>query len=167
MAGKVDLRPKLCYIRLEMADNIVANNRRARFEYNILESFEVGIELKGTEVKSLRTAKASLANSFARIEGSEIFLHGMHIAPYAFGNIANPDPLRSRKLLLHRKQIIRLMGDISSKKLTLIPLKAYFKEGLVKIELAVARGRKLYDKRDVIKKRESDRELKRIARIKG
>jgi len=149
-----------------MADTIVATNRRARFEYNIINSFEVGIELKGTEVKSLRTAKASLANSFARIEGNQIFLHGMHIAPYAFGNIANTDPLRSRRLLLHRKEINRLMGEISSKKLTLIPLKAYFKGGLVKIELAVARGKKIYDKRAAIKKRESDRELKRISRIK-
>ena len=149
-----------------MADTIVATNRRARFEYNILESFEVGIELKGTEVKSLRTAKASLANSFARVEGDQIFLHGMHIAPYAFGNYANADPLRSRRLLLHRKEINRLMAEIASKKLTLIPLKAYFKEGLVKIELAVARGKKIYDKRAAIKKRESDRELKRISRIK-
>ncbi len=149
-----------------MADTIVATNRRARFEYNILESFEVGIELKGTEVKSLRTAKASLANSFARIEGNQIFLHGMHIAPYAFGNYANPDPIRSRRLLLHRKEINRLMSEISSKKLTLIPLKAYFKEGLVKIELAVAKGKKIYDKREAIKKRDSDRELKRISRMK-
>ena len=150
-----------------MADNIVATNRRARFEYNILESFEAGIELQGTEVKSLRTAKASLANSFARIEGNQVFLHGMHIAPYAFGNIANPDPLRLRKLLLHKKEIRHLAGEISTKKLTLIPLKAYFKGGLIKVEIALAKGKKLYDKRAVIKKRESDRELKRISRSRS
>ena len=93
--------PKLCYIKHRMTDKIVATNRHARFEYNILESLEAGIALTGTEVKSLRTGKASLSNSFARIEGNEVFLHNMHIAPYAFGNIANPDPFRPRKLLLH------------------------------------------------------------------
>jgi len=147
-----------------MADNIVASNRHARFEYSILESFEAGIALTGTEVKSLRTGKASLSNSFARIEGTEVFLQGMHIAPYAFGNIANPDPERPRKLLLHKKEIRRLIGEISSKKLTLIPLKAYFKGSVVKVEIALAKGKKLYDKRAVIKQRESDRELKRILR---
>ncbi len=149
-----------------MADNIVATNRRARFEYSIFEAFEAGIALTGTEVKSLRTGKASLSNSFARVEGNEVFLHGMHIAPYAFGNIANPDPLRPRKLLLHKKEIRKLAADISSKKLTLIPLKAYFKGGIVKVEIALAKGKKLYDKRAVIKKRESDRELKRISRMR-
>ena len=150
-----------------MADNIIATNRHARFEYNILDSLETGIALTGTEVKSLRTGKASLANSFARIEGTEIFLHGMHIAPYAFGNIANPDPLRPRKLLLHKKEIKRLTSEVTTKKLTLIPLKGYFKNGIVKIELALAKGKKIYDKREVIKKRELDRELKRISRSKG
>ena len=150
-----------------MADTIIATNRHARFEYNILESLETGIALTGTEVKSLRTGKAGLANSFARIEGTEIFLHGMHIAPYAFGNMANPDPLRSRKLLLHKKQIRHLISEVTTKKLALIPLKAYFKNGLVKIELALARGKKLYDKRDVIKKRDMDRELKRISRSRS
>ena len=147
-----------------MAESIVATNRHARFEYAILESFEAGIALTGTEVKSLRTGKASLSNSFARVEGAEIFLQNMHIAPYAFGNIANPDPLRPRKLLLHKKEIARISAEIASKKLTLIPLKAYFKGGIVKVEIALAKGKKLYDKREVIKKRELDRELKRISR---
>ncbi len=164
MAGKVDFIPNLCYIKHRMTDKIVATNRHARFEYNILESLEAGIALTGTEVKSLRTGKASLSNSFARIEGNEVFLQNMHIAPYAFGNIANPDPLRPRKLLLHKKEIRRLIEEVSTKKLTLIPLKAYFKEGLVKVEIALAKGKKLYDKREVIKKRELDRELKRISR---
>jgi len=150
-----------------MTDNIVATNRRARFEYNIFESFEAGIALTGTEVKSLRTGKASIGNSFARIEGDEVFLHEMHIAPYAFGNIANPDPLRPRKLLLHKKEIKWLIAEISTKKLTLIPLKAYFKGGIVKVELALAKGKKLYDKRAAIKKRESDRELKRVSRSRS
>ncbi|MDD5437368.1 MAG: SsrA-binding protein SmpB [Candidatus Omnitrophica bacterium] len=149
-----------------MTDKIVATNRQARFEYNILESFEAGIALTGTEVKSLRTGKASLSNSFARIEGTGVFLHGMHIAPYAFGNIANPDPLRPRQLLLHKKQIKRLAGEVTTKKLTIIPLKAYFKGSIVKIEIALAKGKKLYDKRAVIKQRESDRELKRVLRNK-
>ncbi len=149
-----------------MTDTIVATNRHAKFEYSILDSFEAGIALTGTEVKSLRTGKASLNNSFARIEGSEVFLHNMHIAPYAFGNFANPDPLRPRKLLLHKREIRRLADEISTKKLTLIPLKAYFKGGIVKIEMALVKGKKLYDNRAVIKKRESDRELKRVLRNK-
>ena len=147
-----------------MPDKTIVTNRQARFNYTILESLEAGIALTGTEVKTLRSAKASIANSFARIEGGEVFLHGMHIAPYAFGNIANPDPLRPRKLLLHRREIKRLAEDIGNKKLTLIPLKAYFKGGMVKVELGLAKGKKLYDKREAIKKRESDRELKRISR---
>ncbi|MDD3905831.1 MAG: SsrA-binding protein SmpB [Candidatus Omnitrophica bacterium] len=147
-----------------MTDNIVATNRRARFEYSIYESLEAGIALTGTEVKSLRTGKASIANSFARIEGDEVFLHGMHIAPYEFGNIANPDPLRPRKLLLHKREIKRLAEDVGNKKLTIIPLKAYFKGGIVKVEIGLAKGKKLYDKREAIKKRDSDREIKRISR---
>jgi SsrA-binding protein len=147
-----------------MADTIIATNRHARFEYAILENFEAGIALTGTEVKSLRTGKASLSNSFARVEGAEIFLQNMHIAPYAFGNIANPDPLRPRKLLLHKKEISRIANEVTTKKLTIIPLKVYFKDGMVKVEIALAKGKKLYDKREVIKKRDSDRELKRILR---
>jgi len=149
-----------------MADKTIATNRQARYNYAILESFEAGIELKGTEVKSLRAGKASINDSFARPEGNEIFLYNMHIPPYEFGNRENPDPLRPRKLLLHKNQIRRLIGEIASKKLGLIPLKAYFKEGIVKVELALAKGKKLYDKREAIKKRESDRELRRALRTK-
>lgn len=147
-----------------MAEKIVATNRRATFDYTILDSLEAGIELKGTEVKSLRTSKASLNDSFARVENGEIFLYNMHISPYAFGNIYNPDPVRPRKLLLHRNQIKRLAGEISTKKLALIPLKLYFKEGIVKMELALAKGKKHYDKRETIKKRESERELRKRMR---
>ena len=144
-----------------MADTVAATNRKARFDYSILESLETGIELKGTEVKSLRTGQASLNDSFARVENGEIFVYNMHIAPYAFGNYANPDPLRPRKLLLHKNQIRRLIGEIATKKLTLIPLKLYFKNGLVKVELSLAKGKKMYDKREAIKKRDSDKELRR------
>ena len=147
-----------------MAEKIVATNRRATFDYTILDSLEAGIELKGTEVKSLRTSKASLSDSFARVENGEIFLYNMYISPYAFGNIYNPDPVRPRKLLLHRNQIKRLAGEVSTKKLALIPLKLYFKEGIVKMELALAKGKKHYDKRETIKKRESERELRKRMR---
>ncbi|MFA4981909.1 MAG: SsrA-binding protein SmpB [Candidatus Omnitrophota bacterium] len=145
-----------------MADKIVSSNRKAHFSYSILESFEAGIELKGTEVKSLRTGNASLSDSFARAEGNELFLYNAHIAPYEFGNRANPDPVRPRKLLLHKNQIRKLIGEVATKRLTIIPLKLYFKNGIVKVEIALAKSKKLYDKREDIKKRDSDRELKRI-----
>mgnify|MGYP001768141166 CR=1 FL=1 len=109
----------------------------------------------------MRSGKASLNDSFARVEGGEIFLYNMHISPYEFGNINNPDPLRPRKLLLHKSQIRKLTGEASVKHLALVPLKLYFKEGLVKVELAVAKGKKSYDKREAIKKRDADRELRR------
>lgn len=150
-----------------MTDKVIATNRRARHDYEILESLEAGIELKGTEVKSLRSGKASLADSFARPEGSELFLYNMHVPPYEFGNIANVDPIRPRKLLLHKNQIRRIVGEIALKKLALVPLTLYFKNGLVKVELALAKGKKLYDKREAIKKRELDRELRRITRDRG
>ena len=144
-----------------MPEKSIATNRQARFNYIILESLEAGIALKGTEVKSLRSGKASLNDSFARVEGGELYLYNMHIAPYEFGNINNQDPLRPRKLLLHKSQIRKLIGETSAKHCALVPLKLYFKEGLVKVELAVAKGKKFYDKREAIKKRDSDRELRR------
>lgn len=144
-----------------MADKIITTNRQARHDYAILESLEVGIQLKGTEVKSLRAGKASLSDSFARLENGEIFLYNMHIPPYEFGNISNVESVRPRRLLLHRSQIRKLASGLINKGLTLIPLKLYFKEGIVKIELALAKGKKFYDKREAIKKREIDRELKR------
>ena len=149
-----------------MANKIIVTNRQARYDYTILESFEAGIELKGTEVKSLRSAQANLKDSFARIDNGEMFLYNMHIAPYEFGNIANVDPLRPRRLLLHKSHIRRLSGELASKRLTLIPLKIYFKRGIAKLELGVAKGKKLYDKRDAIRRRETERELRRITRGK-
>jgi len=149
-----------------MADKVIATNRQARHDYAILETVEAGLQLKGTEVKSLRAGKASLSDSFARLEEGEIFLYNMHIPPYAFGNIANVDPVRTRKLLLHKNQIRRLGGELAVKSRTLIPLKLYFKDGIAKVELALAKGKKLYDKREAIKQREMDRELKRAMRGK-
>jgi SsrA-binding protein len=149
-----------------MDDKVIVTNRKAHFDYSILESIETGIQLKGTEVKSLRTGQASLSDSFARLEGNEVLLYNMHVAPYEFGNIANVDPIRPRKLLLHKKEIRWLAGEVSQKKLALIPLKLYFKHGIAKLELALAKGKKKYDKREAIHRREFDRELKRIARSK-
>jgi SsrA-binding protein len=151
-----------------MDEKIVAKNRAARRDYHILETYEAGIELKGTEVKSLRGAKANLKDSFARIaKDGEVFLYNMHISPYEFGNIANVDPKRERRLLLHKSQIRRLIGETSQKGLTLIPLSAYIKSGRVKIELALAKGKRFYDKRETIKKREAAREMQRTLRAKN
>ncbi|HET8999912.1 MAG TPA: SsrA-binding protein SmpB [bacterium] len=142
----------------------VATNRRARHEYWIEEAHEAGIVLTGTEVKSLREGRVSLADAFARVDGDEVWLYHLHINPYAQGNIHNHDPLRTRKLLLHRREIIRLKAKTDQKGYTLIPMRLYFRRGIVKIELAVARGRHLYDKRERIAEREAER---RIARNLG
>ena len=144
-----------------MADKVLATNRQARYNYTILQSMEAGIALKGTEVKSLRAGKASFNDSFARAEGNEMLLFNMHIAPYEFGNIANVEPLRPRKLLLHRSQIKKLAEEAALKHLAIIPLKIYLKNGFVKVEIALAKGKKFHDKRESIKKRESDREIRR------
>jgi len=146
-------------------DKIITSNRKAFHNYSIMESLEAGLQLKGTEVKSIRAGGASLSDSFAKLEGNEAFLYNMHIPPYEFGNIYNSDPLRPRKLLLHRRQINKLGIEVSTKQLALIPLKLYFKNGIVKVELALAKGKKQYDKRESIRRRESDRELKRV--LKG
>jgi len=144
-----------------MPDKTIVTNRQARFNYTILESLEAGVALTGTEVKSIRNGNVSLNESFARVDGNEIFIYNMHIAPYEFGNINNPDSVRPRKLLLHRAQIRKFIDETSAKRLALIPLKLYFKNGLVKVELALAKGKRLYDKREAIKKRDSDREIRR------
>ncbi len=149
-----------------MKDKTIVTNRHARYDYTILETFEAGIALKGTEVKSLREGEANLKDSFARVEGGEVFLYNMHIAPYAFGNIANVDPLRPRKLLLHKSHIRKLVGELASKRLTLVPLKLYFTRGIAKVELALAKGKRQYDKREAIRRRETERELRRIVRGK-
>jgi SsrA-binding protein len=143
---------------------VIADNRRARHEYEILETFETGIQLAGTEVKSMRLGKANLQDAFARIEGGELWLYNCHISPYEFGNRFNHDPVRRRRLLMHRKQILRIHQQVKEKGLTLVPLKLYFKRNWVKVDLALAKGKQLYDKRETIAKRDSKRQLDRLVR---
>ncbi len=139
----------------------VVTNRRARHDYWIEESLEAGIALTGTEVKSLRQGHANLSDAFARVESGEVWLHQFHISPYPQGNIQNPDPLRSRKLLLHRREILRLHSRAVQKGYTLIPLRVYFRNGVAKVEIAIARGRRQYDKRERIAEREAERRMAR------
>ena len=140
----------------------LVTNRKARHDYHVLETYEAGIALAGTEVKSLRQGKGNLKDSFGRVEGGELFLYGMHVSPYEKGNIFNKDPVRPRKLLMKKREILRLFGLVQEKGLTLIPLKLYLNErGLVKVELALAKGKALYDKREDIKRREAGREMER------
>jgi SsrA-binding protein len=145
-------------------DKVVAVNRRAHHEYDIIETYDAGLVLSGPEIKSVRLGKVSLAEGFAKVEGSEVWLHHVNISSYAPASRFNVDPKRSRKLLLHRKQIEELIGRTQEKGLTLVPLKVYLQRGLAKIELGLGRGRKLYDKREAIAKREMDRERQQALR---
>lgn len=140
---------------------LIANNKKAFHEYFIDEKIETGIELYGTEVKSLRMGKCSIKESFIKIEKGEVFVYGMHISPYEKGNIFNKDPLRVRKLLLHRNEIGRLAAKIKEKGYTLMPLQVYFKGSLVKVEIGLGKGKKLYDKRDDMAKKDARREIER------
>jgi SsrA-binding protein len=140
---------------------VVAQNKKARHDYHIEESFEVGIVLTGTEIKSIRAGKANLKDSFARIHNGEVFLHNMHISPYEQGNRFNHEPLRTRKLLLSRKEISKLIGITKEKGYSLVPLRMYLKRGFAKLELALAKGKKLYDKRETLKKKDAQREIER------
>lgn len=142
-------------------ERLVTSNRKARHNYHILETVEAGLVLMGTEVKSLRMGKCNLVDSYARVTDEEVFLEKMHISPYDPGSRFNHDPVRTRKLLLHRREIRRLIGKIQEKGLTLIPLRVYFKGRTAKVELGLARGKRLYDKREAISRRESDREMQR------
>ena len=151
-----------------MSIKILTTNRRARFEYEILETRESGIELKGTEVKSIRVGQINLSEAFCRIsEDMQAMLQNVHIAPYDFGNRHNHDPLRPRRLLLHREEIYRLYGKIREQGLTLIPLKLYLKKGRVKLEIGLVKGKKLHDKREAIKRRDAQREVERSLRDSG
>lgn len=151
-----------------MSIKIVVQNRKARHEYHILDTWEAGMVLVGTEVKSLRDSKANLKDSHARLtRKGEVFLHNMHISPYEKGNIANHDPLRVRKLLLHKREIRKLKGKVQEKGLTLIPLKVYFKDGKAKVEIALCQGKKHYDKRADIAKRDAKRDMDRSMKYKG
>ncbi len=142
-------------------EQVVSTNRKAYHDYFIEETCEAGISLLGTEVKSLREGKANLKDSYALIKGNEIFLLNCHISPYSHGNIQNHDPLRTRKLLLHRKEIDKLWGKLTQRGFTLIPLKIYFKDGKAKVEIGVAKGRRKYEKREAIKEKEARREIER------
>lgn len=148
-------------------EKVIATNRQARRDYTILDTLEAGIELRGSEVKSLRFGGANLKDSFARPEGGGVFLYNMHISPYEQASHFNVEPTRVRKLLLRKEEIRRLVGKVSQKGFTLIPLRLYFSErGFAKLELALAKGKRLYDRRDQIKKREAERELRRALRRK-
>ena len=144
-----------------MGDSALATNHKALRDYEILEAVEAGIALVGTEIKSIRKRQLSLDDSFARIEDEEVVLYNMHVNPYEQGGLSNVEPKRARKLLLHRQQIKRLNGLLSQRGVTLVPLRMYLKNGMAKVELAVGRGRKRFEKRDVIRERELDRELQR------
>ena len=140
---------------------LVANNKKAYHDYFIDETYEAGIALHGTEVKSMRMGKCSIKESFIRIENEEVYVYGMHVSPYEKGNLFNKDPLRVKKLLLHRYEINKLIGKVKEKGYTLVPLQVYFKEGKVKVEIGLARGKKLYDKRESIAKKDQMREAQK------
>lgn len=140
----------------------VADNRRARHEFEIIEVYEAGIELSGTEVKSMRMGRANLQDAFARVENGELWLFNCNISPYDFGNRFNHEPNRKRRLLMHKKEIMKLKSKIQEKGLTLIPLKLFFKGNWAKIDIALARGKQLYDKREAIAKKEGKRQLERL-----
>lgn len=140
---------------------VIANNKKARHDFFIEDTIEVGVVLTGTEIKSIRKGKINLKDSYASIKDGEIFVHSMHISPYEQGNIYNVDPLRVRKLLLHKREIRKLVGYVQQKGYSLIPLKLYLKGGRAKIELAVAKGKKLHDKRQTIAKKDADRRMRK------
>ena len=146
---------------------LIANNKKAYLDYFIEDTFEAGISLAGTEVKSLRMGKCSVKESFIRIDNGEVIIYGMHISPYEKGNIFNKDPLRERKLLMHRYEINKLTGKMKEKGMTLVPLKVYFKGSLVKVEVGLARGKKLYDKREDIAKRDQRREAEKEFKVRN
>ncbi len=146
---------------------LIANNKKAYHDYFIENTYEAGIALHGTEVKSLRMGKCSVKESFIRVENGEVFVYGMHISPYEKGNIFNKDPLRVRKLLMHRYEINKMTGKMAEKGYTLVPLKVYFKGSLVKMEIGIAKGKKLYDKRQDIAKRDQRREAEKEFKVKN
>ncbi len=152
---------------MEDSIKIIAQNRRARHNYHIVEQFEAGLVLRGTEVKSLRRGRASLQESYARVDGGEAYLINAHIEEYEAGNRFNHDPTRRRKLLMHRREIDRLIGWVDGRGLTLVPLKLYFRSGKAKVELALARGKKHHDRREELARREAEREVKAALKARG
>jgi SsrA-binding protein len=150
-----------------MGTKSITTNRRARFDYEILETYEAGLVLRGSEVKSLRHGRAHLSDAYAIVKEGEAFLVGAHIAPYSFARDGGHDPDRTRKLLLHKREIQRLGATLAEKGLTLVPLRMYFKEGKAKVELGLARGKTRYDKRETLKRRQADREMQRAMRYRS
>jgi SsrA-binding protein len=144
----------------------IARNKRARHDYHVLDTWEAGIALTGTEVKSLRNGKANLTDAYGVVKDGEVFLLNLHIAPYAQGNQFNHEPTRTRKLLLHKQEIRRLIGSVERQGLTLVPLELYFKGGIAKVQLALGKGKKLHDKRDDARKKDDEREMARVARAR-
>ena len=151
----------------EKGSRLIANNKKAYHDYFIEETYEAGIALHGTEVKSLRMGKCSIKESFVRIENEEVYIYGMHISPYEKGNIFNRDPLRVKKLLLHKSEIRKMKGKIAEKGYTLVPLKVYFNRSLVKVAIGLAKGKKLYDKRQDIAKKDQRREAERDFKVRN
>lgn len=151
----------------ESGIRLIANNKKAYHDYFIEDTYEAGIELFGTEVKSMRMGKCSIKESFVQIDKGEVFVYGMHVSPYEKGNIFNKDPLRTRKLLLHQYEIRKIAGKIAEKGYTLVPLKVYFKGSLAKVEIGIAKGKKLYDKRETIAKKDQRREAEREFKVKN
>ena len=152
---------------MRSGSKVIANNKKAYHDYFIDETYEAGIVLHGTEVKSMRMGKCSVKESFIRIENGEMFVYGMHVSPYEKGNIFNKDPLRVKKLLLHKYEINKMAGKVAEKGYTLVPLQVYFKEGKVKVEIGLARGKKLYDKRADIAKKDIKREAEKEFKIRN
>ena len=149
------------------SQKLIANNKKAYHDYFIDETYEAGVALHGTEVKSMRMGKCSIKESFIRIENGEVFVYGMHVSPYEKGNIFNKDPLRIKKLLMHKYEINKLQGKIKEKGYTLVPLQVYFKDGKVKVEVGLARGKKLYDKREDIARKDQKREAEKEFKIRN
>jgi SsrA-binding protein len=151
----------------EKAQSSIAENRKAFHDYHLLETFEAGLVLLGTEVKAIREGRVNLRDSFARVEGGEVFIYNVHISPYSHRGYADHEPLRRRKLLLHRSEIKKLIGKTVEKGMTLVPTRLYFKDGRVKVAVSIAKGKKDYDKRETIKKREADRETRAAVKSRG
>ena len=151
----------------KQSKKIIAVNRKARHDYFVEDTYEAGIALHGTEVKSLRMGKCSIKEAFIRIENGEVFVYGMHISPYEKGNIFNKDPLRVKKLLLHKAEINKMLGKVKEKGISIVPLKVYLKGSLVKMEIGLAKGKKLYDKRDDIAKKDQKREAERDFKVRN
>lgn len=148
--------------KAKSADNVLAQNKKARHDYTILETYEAGIVLTGTEIKSVRNGRINLKDGFARVRNGEVWLENVHISPYEQGNQFNVDPLRNRKLLLRKKEIGKLLGATQGSGITLVPLRVYLKHGFAKLLLGVAKGKHTYDKRETLKRRDQDRELQRV-----